>query len=413
MDASTAAAWLHRRAGWGLHPSELEVASVRAPADELARLVDVAAPPPDPWSGLALDPRDAGRRAAIGAWLRHLVRSEQPFADRRTWMLHGWLVSSLAKVTDPRLMVDQIRLLMRVGGDSYRDLLRAITTDRAMLVYLDGRTSTAAAPNENFARELLELFALGVGHFSEQDVRSAARALTGWVAGARFDDAVLVPRRHDDTPQVLLGVDGVHDVDTVVDAILAHPEHARFVAVRIASEYLGDPRTEKLDGVVDELATTYLADDRRLDAVVRRALELGLEGAATPLVAAPVPWLVTALRTCGVDPDELGRDAVDRVRGLGQVPMLPPDVSGWPIGEAWFTAGSLVARTHLAVAIAAATRPDEPIRVALDDGDLDLAARRLGLTEPFTSTTAGALRRATDPDDRLTLALVCPENLLA
>lgn len=426
MDDRLAVAWLHRRGGLGLHPDQLAAAALRGPVAELDRMIDPRTvdrapppsdpppdPPPDPWAGVDLDPDDGGRRRAVAAWMQHLASTEQPYADRRTWLLHGWLVSSLAKVTVPEMMVDQIRLLMRAGGGSYADLLRDVTVDRAMLVYLDGRTSTGEAPNENYGRELLELFALGVGNYTEADVRATARALTGWVAGRETGAAVFVPRRHDDTPQTLLGADGVHDVDTVIDAVVAHPAHARFVAERITREYLGDPGDPALDGVVEVLATTYVDAGFRLDAVIRRALELGLEGASTPLVTAPVPWFVRSSRVTGAPPSRLGADAADRIRETGQLPLLPPDVSGWPEGTAWFTASSLIARTHVAAALSAATPAGAPLRVSVEDGDLDRVAEQLGLPEPFSPATVRALRRESDPTDRLALALVSPEHLLS
>ena len=181
MNQQRAVGWLHRRAGLGLHPDDLAAAVARGAAAELAA---ISAPPTelaDPWAALELDPQDGGRADAVLAWIGALRGSTQPFQDRRTLLLHGWLVSAIDKVTIPELMVEQIRLFMNNGGDSFPDLLRSITTNPAMLVYLDGRTSTAEAPNENYGRELLELFALGVGHYTEDDVQSAARALTGWI----------------------------------------------------------------------------------------------------------------------------------------------------------------------------------------------------------------------------------------
>ena len=154
--------------------------------------------PADPWTGLALDPENGGRLEAVVAWVTRMFSTTTPFPDHRSWMLHGWLVSSMDKVTIPTLMVEQIRRFMADGGGSFPDLLRSITTDRAMLVYLDGTTSTGQSPNENFARELMELFALGVGEYTEADVQAAATALTGWVAAVRRDASVFVPRRPDD-----------------------------------------------------------------------------------------------------------------------------------------------------------------------------------------------------------------------
>jgi len=228
MDESASIRWLHRRAGLG---------AVGSPAGDPAAALDALVAPelsdPDPWDGRALDPRNDGRREAIVAWILHLLTAQDTYRARRTLMLHGWLVSALDKVVQPALMVDQIRLLDSQGGGSYPALLRAITVDPAMLVYLDGRTSTGSSPNENYGRELMELFALGVDEYGEADVRAAATALTGWVVRFRIGDAQFVPSRHDPTPQTLVGVTGVDGVDSVVDALVGHPAHVPFVARRI------------------------------------------------------------------------------------------------------------------------------------------------------------------------------------
>ena len=180
-------AWLARRAGFGAHASELPEEPVDGDDAIDALMAAPATTPADPWDGLDLDPQDGGRAEAVRAWVLRLLDSPTPFLDRRTLMLHGWIVNGVDKVPPP-LMVDQIRLFMEIGGESYPELLRRVTTDASMLVYLDGRTSTGTEPNENYARELLELFALGVGTspdgsdqpYTEDDVVAAARALTGW-----------------------------------------------------------------------------------------------------------------------------------------------------------------------------------------------------------------------------------------
>ncbi len=415
MDDRQAVAWLHRRAGFGLHPDDLDAAAGRGPDAELDRLLrpDVhgVAPQADPWEELALDPENGGRAEAVIGWLRAMLETERPYQDRRTWLLHGWLVSSMGKVNNPEVMVEQIRLFAADGGGSFPGLLTSLTTNRAMLVYLDGRTSTAEAPNENYGRELLELFGLGVGNYTEDDVQAAARALTGWVVARRFDAARFVPRRHDNTPQTMLGVGGVNDVDSVIAAVVGHPSHPRFVSRRIVHEYLGD--ADVLDGAVDELAAVYDGSDRALDPVIEQALRLGLAGESTTQVLAPIPWLVMAMRATGVRLGQVIRVGRDRIREMGQVPLLPPSVAGWPTGEDWFTSSSIVARTNVAAAIADATDPAEPVRVALDDGDLDRVAEHLGLPEPFSTTTATAIDAESEPSSRLTLALVSPENLLS
>lgn len=415
MDDLQAVGWLHRRAGFGLHPDELLTAAQAGPdavLDDLTASLADGGRQSDPWAGLDLDPENEGRREAIVGWIRHIFESPDPFVDRRTWLLHGWFVSSFNKVPLPIAMVEQIRMLMRLGGDSMRELLRAVTIDRAMLFFLDGHLSTGNEPNENYGRELLELFALGVGNYTEDDVKAAAAALTGWVVTRESYDARFIPRRHDDTPVTLLGVDGVHDVDTVVDAVVAHEAHPQFVAAKVVEHYLGDADDNVLDGVVDELADLYVANEMRLDPVIVAALRLGLEGTSTPIVAAPVPWLVAAARAVGISANEALSSAQRHLRNLGQVPLLPPNVAGWPDGEEWFTTSSMIARINIADALAAEASPAQPLVIALADDDFDLAAQLMGLAEPFHPSTRAALRSAPTPENRLTVALVSPENLL-
>lgn len=404
MDENAAIRWLHRRAGLGAAGS-----AVGQPAAAREALLAPGASDPDPWDGLALDPQNGGRREAIVAWILHLLTAQDTYRARRTLMLHGWLVSALDKVVQPTLMVDQIRLLDAQGGGSYPDLLRAITVDPAMLVYLDGRTSTGSSPNENYGRELMELFALGIGEYDEADVRAAAKALTGWIVRFRVGDAQLVPSRHDPTPQTLVGVTGVDDVDSVVDALVAHRAHVPFVARRIVRDYLGDPAV--LTDAVEEVGAAYVESGMRLDDAISAALRIGMAGTSTRLVLAPMPWLAISVRATGAAPLQLTRVASQAIRQMGQLPMLPPNVGGWPAGAAWLGSSSLVARSQVAAALAGATGPDAPIAVAAADGDLETMAVQLCLAEPFGPATSAALAAAKNPTERLTLALLSPEHL--
>lgn len=416
----TRVAWLARRAGFGAHASELPTESVDADDAIDTLMAAPAAAPPDPWDGLELDPRNGGRAEAVRAWILRLLDSPAPYLDRRTLMLHGWIVNGVDKVP-PGPIVDQIRLFMNAGGGSYPELLRRVTTDASMLVYLDGTTSTGTEPNENYARELLELFALGVGEapdgseqpYTEDDVLAAARALTGWVVRRDTAEVVFVPRRHDDTPQTLLEADGVDGVDAVIGAVTDHAEHARFVARRIASEYVGDGSDARLADVVDDLASVYDASGRRLDAVIRSALRHALDGRSLPLVTAPVPWYGAVVRALGLS----GRQALTAtrtwIRALGQVPLFPPNVAGWPTGAGWLTTDALIARTNVADLLVGTGDPDGALRIAADDGDLDAIAALLGIPDGFGATTAAAIRSASSPTAGLTLALVSPEYLVS
>ncbi len=413
MDRQQGVGWLHRRAGLGLHPDDLKAEIERDPNDSLDALLASPLTPRDIWVDTDLDPQNNGRATAVRTWLGALIASDRPFHDRRTWMLHGWLVSSMDKVPNPQAMVEQIQLFEQSGNVDFADLLGDLTVNRAMLVYLDGRTSTAEAPNENYGRELLELFGLGEGNYTEADVQAAAVALTGWTIDRRGGSAKFVPRRHDDTPQTLLGATGVNDVGSVIDAVINDPAHPGFVADRIISEYLGDLAGDTREDVRSELIGTYEATGRRLDAVIEHALRLGLEGASTAVVLDPICWLVICARATSVDLSGLRRSATQSIREMGQVPLFPPSVAGWPRGTEWLTSSSLIARTNVAAALATATDPAEPLRIAAEDNDVDQLAEHLGLREPFGVGTRIAIGSAADPVGRLTIALVCPESLLA
>ncbi|MEA3184092.1 MAG: hypothetical protein QOJ74_569, partial [Ilumatobacteraceae bacterium] len=170
MDDRAAVSWLHRRAGFGLGLPDLEDAVSRGSAAEIDRLLSPdamqAAVVADPWNDRDL-PLQRDRAVAVKAittWLDHMVVTQTPLVDRIAWFWHGHFVSALDKVKVARLMVDQIRLFRRDGLGSFAALLRAVTIDPAMLLYLDGTDSTGDSPNENYGREVLELFTLGVGN---------------------------------------------------------------------------------------------------------------------------------------------------------------------------------------------------------------------------------------------------------
>ena len=417
MDERDGVIWLHRRAGFGLSPSELREALGRGAGAELRRLIDpsgAGAPATtDPWddSLLPYDPQDQVSKVhSVAAWVEQMVLTEQPLVDRMALMWHGHFVSAIDKVRIARLMVDQVRLFRSSGLGSFRDLLRAVSIDPAMLVYLDLRTSTGSEPNENYARELMELFTLGEGQYSEADVKAGAVALTGWTltlaAGLRF-----APRLHDDTPQTYLGVDGVHDLDTVIDAVMAHPAMPVFVASTVAAELLGDVD----EGVVQELAAAFTSSGFDVRTLVKATLEHGLAGESSPILLAPVPWLVQAMRMTGAPfpQGDLQRRFGQLLDAAGQMPMKPPNVAGWPGGAAWLGASSMVARANLAALVAAAAT-DAGVLSAAGGSDPGRLAEALGLPSAgFSASTSAALAAVPSGRQRLAVALVAPEFLIA
>lgn len=424
MDDREAVAWLVRRAGFGLAPGQLDELVGLGVDATLDELVDPDAagvtPAPDPWADLPLAARDPGedrRREAVAvirAWLAAMGATPRPLEERMRWLWHGHLVSTLPVVQIPALLVGQLRTLGAHGLGDARTLLRVITVDPAMLRYLDGASNRLGAVNENYGRELLELFALGIGAFDEADVRAAAVALTGWTIDRRTGEARFVPARHDDRPQRLLGVDGVHDVDTVLDAVVAQPACARHLAATVAGELLGAVD----DGVVEGLAAGARADGLALRPLVRSTLEAGLDGAGGEVVLAPVPWLVQVLRATGTPLAEaLGSPRIAQgLQAAGQVPLLAPNVGGWPGGRAWLTTATTLARQSLAAHVADLAPGDGAAVLAADAGDVDALADVLGRPGGFLPATAEAVAataRRHGARAALALALSSPDLVIA
>ena len=412
VDTEIAAAWVLRRVGFGATVADLERAAGVGIEVFLDELFDPdgqgIADDGDPWAGIDVpltleSPRDVA--PSIAAWLDRFRTASRPTKEWLAWFWHGHLVSSFATVRSPRRMVNQIRLFRELGVGPLQPLLRAITIDPAMLRYLDGATSTGRNPNENYGRELLELFALGVGNYTEADVQAAARALTGWTGRRTDEESFFVPRRHDDSPQSFLGNEGVHDVDTVIEAIVADASCPPFIVGALAEVVLGSGVAAR---VAVEETELFVADGLSVGPLLRRLVERGLAGEHEPIVLTPVPWLVGAMRATETT---LGlRAMAGLLRSAGQVPFVPPNVAGWPVGDAWLTSSATVARLEASRVLAdSASEASAPV-VAASAGDLDQLARALGRPEGFSTTTADALLNA-DVSGRslLALALSSPE----
>jgi uncharacterized protein (DUF1800 family) len=276
-----------------------------------------------------------------------------------------------------------------------------MVTDPAMLVWLDGQRNQRGKPNENLARELMELFTLGVGNYTEEDVKQAARALTGWAVDRSAGTATLVPRRHDDGPKVVLGVSGNLGAAELVHVLVGRPESPRFLTGRMWARFVSDvgPSAARLDELAQH-ATTMRG--------LLRAVLSGPEFRApeSVLVRQPVEWLVAACRALGVRPSAV-RNPLAGLRDLGQVPFAPPSVGGWPHGAAWLTTSA--ARTRLTVATALVSSGVPGTVRGAARGDRVRAVGEL-LSVDWTPRTAAALDAvADDPRGLVALALCSPE----
>lgn len=410
MDETEAVAWLGRKIAWGLTRAEQDQWYAAGPDGVLDLLLDAdgvgVAPRPDPFRDVEIDPENLGQttRSGVVAWMDHALVTPRPLETFMEFFWMDYFAVSVRTVRPPWLVFDYMNLLARHALGNFGDLLREVTVDPAMLVFLDGASSTGGNPNENYGRELLELYSVGVGNHTEDDVQAAAIALTGWIVNRDTLAANLVPRRHDDRPQVLLGVPGVHDVDTVIDAVLAHPATAERVVEKLALAILGPTHDPDLRV---PLANSF-GSDYELRPLVRSLLELAVDGAATPAIVEPFPWYVMARKTTGATAQM--RELQSFFRAAGQVPLSPPNVGGFPEPGAYLSTSATIARFNLAAHLAARNGA----RAAASEAqDLDATAARFCLPNGFSPATAAALAPVEEGVDRLAAALASPDLAVA
>lgn len=337
------------------------------------------------------------------AWLLRMVTARHQLAEKMVFFWHGHWATSAQKVKSATLMRGQLATFRRLGRGDFAAFARAMVRDPALIFWLDGQRNTRKAPNENLARELMELFTLGIGAYGEADVKAAAKALTGWTIERASGRAVFVPNRHADGTTTILGVTRDFDADSLVDLLVHQEAHARFLAARLWHRF---GSVEPLpDATRDRMVAAYGAG-HEVDAMLT-ALFTDERFAATKgqLVKQPVEWAVGAIRQLGIAQSDVrgkpGRQILNGVRAMGQLPLRPPSVGGWPSGAAWLTTSSLQARMRVAAQLAAAA-PQPP-------KDIDELARMLAVGT-WTDRTRQALAAAKGKPQRLiTLALVSPE----
>jgi uncharacterized protein (DUF1800 family) len=380
---------LLRRAGFSASLREREIA-VRAGVEAtLERL----------FAGLAGGEADAGLADALALGGLERVRAHRcwrmlggqtPLRDRLTLFWHGHFATSDRKVRNERMMAGQLATFDRLGGGRFDELLLAVARDPAMVRWLDNDSNHKGRPNENFARELFELFALGRGNYSEQDIKEAARAFTGWhLAGERF---AFVAGRHDAGEKTVLGARGRLGGDDVVALAATHAASARFLATKWLQFFV---RPEPAADEVGALAAEYRKNDRDVGRTLRVLLRSRLFFSAASyraLVKSPFDYAVGLVRSCGAgaSPQRIGTAA----GAMGQALLEPPSVEGWRGGRAWVTSASWIVRSNFAAelfagrggyrlapdaeAILGPVGPRERGELALEilvDGDVPDAAR--------------------------------------
>ena len=290
-------------------------------------------------------------------WLTRLIHSPRPLEERLTLFWHDHFATGITKVEDAALMLKQNELIRSHALSRFTDLTTEISKDRAMLIWLDNHTSRREHPNQNFGRELLELFTLGQGFYSELDVDAAVRAFTGWTFRHDTLDFLFIPEWHDDAPKDFLGRVGNWDGDDIIRIACSEFAHGRLIASKVFA-YFAYENPEV--SVIDPLAQLYLdsgTDIRVLVDAILRSPEMYSPRALWSRVKSPVDHAVIAFRQLQLDNDNLVWALPSALTNQGQTLFDPPDVAGWDTGLAWMNSGALLTRMNIASALARILTP--------------------------------------------------------
>ncbi len=363
---STASPWdlrrvvhLHRRAGFAATWDELQRDLKDGPEASVARLLHGKSRRygvPDNFEPIAAALGDAAAASRDPArlkawWLYRMLFGPDPLGERLTLFWHNHFATSNLKVDDLALMRRQNDVFRQLGRASFRKLLPAVVHDPAVLLWLDAQANRKNHPNENLARELMELFTLGIGHYTETDVKESARALTGWtVADGEFQD---LPTKHDPGDKTILGKKGHWKGDDLVGILLDHPATANRLATKLCGLFLSEKATDAT------LVRTLAQGLRQHDLDIGWAVETILRSEAffananiRGQVLGPVEYVVASVRVLEMletPPSTLV--LAEWTARLGQDLFYPPNVGGWNGGRAWITTRSIIGRANFAAAL--------------------------------------------------------------
>ncbi len=371
-----AAAHLLMRAGFGTTPDELKEWTALGMEGAVDRLVDweqTPDPTPNPeWA--KPDPTLAQRRRELRAlpeeqrrikqqeyqrqerqqvqelkdwWLERMRTGPRPLQEKITLFWHGHFATSVEKVKVSYFMWKQNDLFRRMGNGRFAELLLEVGRDPAMLVWLDGAQSRKAQPNENYGRELLELFTLGEGHYTEDDIKAAAAAFTGWTVNRFTQSSSFQKTNHDDSRKTFLGISGNLGDEEIVEQILKQKQCARYLAKKIWSFFaFENPDPKLVDALGDEL--------NRMDYTFRpflktmfRSTEFYSAKAMGNQIKSPVQWLLATTKAADITRLP-GRAALGLLTQLGQNLLEPPSVKGWDGGRTWISTNTLLLRQNAA-----------------------------------------------------------------
>ena len=343
-------------------------------------------------------------------WLDRMAMSDHGLTEKMTWFWHGHWATSVGKVNFALPMFIQNKTLRTHALGNFKDMSRAMINDSALQFWLDGQDSTLKSPNENLGRELMELFVLGVDRYTEDDVKGAARALTGYQVVNYEGSLTFNPKRHDPNPISILGTTRPFNGEELSDFLVAREDCATFIAERLWYRFISSTESMPASfGAKKAFATRDISS-----AVKAMVQDPAVGDSKNDLVKSPVEWFIAACRALELTPSNLKTPTqlINYLNQLNQVPFSPPNVGGWPAGEAWLSSAAVQYR----IAFATWLIKQSSLRGLLEIPVANRAMKSadwLGVAE-WSPRTQGALRNSmSDPAQFALLALCSPEFIVS
>ena len=341
-----------------------------AVVEELLHRAQAHAMPDDLIRRYHVDMSELRQVDSAGAyWLYRMITTSCPLEEKMTLFWHGLFATGYTKLNQAQALLNQIDMFRRFGFGRFDLLLLELSKDPAMLLWLDNSENKKGAINENYGRELLELFSMGIGSYTEQDVKECARAFTGWtlknaeyMAVRASKDSIWPYGRinwhfeyrdwdHDDRDKTFLGETGHFNGEDVIGIIAKQEATARFISTRLFQFFAADELDADSEAIIEAMVASYVESNYEIRAVLRTLFTseyFQSEAARYARVKSPVELLVGAIRLAGsYQTPTLGANQLaDQARFMGQGPLVPPTVEGWHEGMEWIDSGALVERIN-------------------------------------------------------------------
>jgi hypothetical protein len=346
---------LHRRAAFGAGPAELKESVTRGLPGTIDLLMKGTPDPDHIEEGVAETGKNISDPFALrGWWLYLMLYGPHPLLEKMTLFWHNHFATSIAKVKYAALMYQQNQLIRKHALGKFGPFLHEMSRDPAMIIWLDNNSNVKAHPNENYAREVMELFSLGVGHYTEKDIREAARAFTGWDWNGDPNRGAFEfnPHFHDEGEKTVLDAKGEFNGDEVLDVLLKRTDCAEFLVRKLYRWFIGelqDPPAKLLA----PLAESFRKSDYDIADLVRGMISsrhFFSDYAFRQKIKSPVEYVLGAVQTVCDDRNTL-IPLVRRMEIMGMQLFAPPNVKGWPGGQSWLNTSTVLARVNFAQAL--------------------------------------------------------------